>query len=151
MPLATNPADATTVEPDPHREPSVAPVTRNVHDAERHPRRSREFRTIRAMVALYCHDHHGGRTALCGECGALMDYATRRLDRCVFGDDKPTCANCRVHCYTASMREQVRIVMRYAGPRMLLRHPLLALAHSIDGRRAAPDLPAKSKDRSARR
>ena len=70
-----------------------------------------------------------------------MTYATRRLDRCVFGDDKPTCANCAVHCYNAPMREAVRNVMRYAGPRMLLRHPVLAIAHLRDGRRPAPPLP----------
>jgi hypothetical protein len=32
--------------------------------------------------------------------------------------------------------------MRYAGPRMLWRHPLLALAHLVvDGRRPAPPKP----------
>ncbi len=74
----------------------------------------------------------------------LMDYATRRLDRCIFGDEKPTCTNCKVHCYTAAMREQVRVVMRYAGPRMMWRHPLLAFAHVADGRREAPELPRRS-------
>jgi hypothetical protein len=64
--------------------------------------------------------------------------------RCPFGADKPTCANCTIHCYRAEMREQVREVMRYSGPRMMWRHPLLALAHLlIDGRRAAPALPSK--------
>ncbi len=45
-------------------------------------------------------------------CAALLEYATRRLERCVFGDAKPTCANCLVHCYTAEMREKVRVMMR---------------------------------------
>ncbi len=31
------------------------------------------------------------------------------------------------------MRERVRAVMRYAGPRMLLCHPILALLHLRDG------------------
>ena len=88
-------------------------------------------------------------TGLCAECAALMDYATRRLDRCVFGDDKPTCANCKVHCYSKSMRERVREVMRYAGPRMVWRHPVLALAHLRDGRRPAPDLPAPNRTKAA--
>jgi len=118
----------------------AAPATRRVHDRERHPRLARELATIRAMVRIHCHDLHGEADGLCDECQALMDYATRRLDRCVFGDDKPTCANCKVHCYSAAMREQVRVVMRYAGPRMIRRHPFLALAHVIDGRREAPDL-----------
>ena len=79
----------------------------------------------------------------------VAGYATRRLDRCVFGDDKPTCANCKVHCYSDAMRERVRVVMRYAGPRILWRHPVLALAHLRDGRRPAPDLPAPHRPRPA--
>ncbi len=123
----------------------VAPPTRHVHDRARHPRLARELATVEAMMKIYCHDLHGEDGGLCEGCGALMAYATRRLDRCVFGDEKPTCANCKVHCYSAAMREQVRVVMRYAGPRMLRRHPLLAIAHLIDGRREAPDLPQPNR------
>jgi hypothetical protein len=128
---------------------TVAPSTRKVQDPVRHPRLARELKTVHAMVRIYCHDLHAEDHGLCAGCSALMDYATRRLDRCVFGDDKPTCANCKVHCYSAAMREQVRIVMRYAGPRMLTRHPLLAIAHVIDGRRPAPDLPRQPRRDSA--
>jgi hypothetical protein len=95
---------------------------------------------------MYCRGHghqHGNGAKLCQECAALFDYATRRLERCVFGDAKPTCANCLVHCYSADMRERVRVVMRWAGPRMLLRHPILAIRHQLDGRRPSPALPAK--------
>ncbi len=120
---------------------TVAPPTRKVHDGARHPRLARELRTIHAMMRIYCHDVHAEDDGLCPGCAALMAYATRRLDRCVFGDDKPTCANCTVHCYSAGMREQVRTVMRYAGPRMLRRHPILAIRHLLDGRRPAPALP----------
>jgi hypothetical protein len=35
--------------------------------------------------------------------------------------------------------------MRYAGPRMLLRHPVLALRHVADGKRPAPPKPANKK------
>jgi hypothetical protein len=45
-----------------------------------------------------------------------------------------------VHCYQREIRAQVREVMRYAGPRMLLRHPILAITHLIDGKRKAPAL-----------
>jgi hypothetical protein len=121
--------------------PAKGPATRKVQDAARHPRLARELRTICAMVDLYCRDHHAPNGQQCRECTALVDYATRRLDRCVFGDDKPTCANCKVHCYNDLMRERVREVMRYAGPRMIWRHPVLALLHLRDGRRPAPDLP----------
>jgi hypothetical protein len=131
---------------------TIAPPTRRAHDRTHFPRLARELATIRAMVGIWCRDRHRtpGYGVLCAECRGLMEYATRRLDRCVFGDDKPTCANCKVHCYNAEMRERVRDVMRYAGPRMLLRHPVLALSHIADGRRAAPDLPGKRPQSDAR-
>jgi len=39
------------------------------------------------------------------------------------------------------MREKVREVMRYSGPRMILRHPWLALMHVVDKRHVAPPKP----------
>ncbi len=112
-------------------------------------RRARELTIIEAMVRMYCRGHdHPSRTSLCADCAELFEYATRRLERCVFGDAKPTCANCTVHCYSAQKREQIRVVMKWAGPRMMLRHPVLALLHVLDERRPAPMLPAKPTQRS---
>ncbi len=104
-------------------------------------RRAREFKTIAAMLRMYCRAHHGAQDApLCHDCIELHDYARRRLERCVFGQGKPTCADCTVHCYKPSMRERVRQVMIWAGPRMLWRHPVLAVRHLVDGRRPVPTL-----------
>ena len=103
-------------------------------------RLERERRTVRAMVELYCAAHHG-TAGLCAACGALADYADRRLDRCPYGPDKPTCVSCPIHCYRAEPREQMREVMRFAGPRMLRSHPVLAVFHLVDGRRPAPPPP----------
>jgi len=94
---------------------------------------TREKRTIEAMIALYCRDNHRTTTALCQDCTALLEYARLRLDKCPFGEDKPTCANCPIHCYKPDMREKIKRVMRYSGPRMLLRHPALAIGHLWDG------------------
>ena len=122
------------------------PPLRRASDARRYPRLARELATLTAMIALHCRDLHGSaKGELCAECRELADYATRRLDRCVFGEGKPTCANCAVHCYNAQRREDVRAVMRYAGPRMIWRHPVLAIAHVVDGRRPAPALPGASR------
>lgn len=108
-------------------------------DTAKRPRMDREKRTIRAMIGIYCRAHHCGRRALCGECRELLDYAFARLDRCPFGEEKTPCAQCPIHCYKPAMRERVRDVMRYAGPRMLLRHTWLALRHQLDGvRRKRP-------------
>lgn len=106
--------------------------------SSRNPRMLRESKTIEAMIRLYCRDHHGRQGELCPECSELWDYALARLDRCPFQENKPTCAKCPVHCYQPDMREKVRVVMRYAGPRMLRRHPALAVLHLIDGFRKTP-------------
>jgi len=99
---------------------------------------AREKRTIRAMIHIYCRDHHGSSGELCPECADLLDYARGRLDRCPFGAKKPPCADCPVHCYKPAMRDRVRRVMRYAGPRMIFKHPILAVLHMLDGRRQRP-------------
>jgi predicted amidophosphoribosyltransferase len=93
------------------------------------------------MIAMYCRDHHGAQADLCGECAALREYAAARLDKCVYGAAKPVCNRCPIHCYRKSMREQMRAVMRYSGPRMILAHPVMALRHVLDARRKAPDKP----------
>jgi hypothetical protein len=95
------------------------------------------------MIALFCRHRHAPSSRLCADCSELAQYAAQRIAHCPFAEDKPTCANCRVHCYRLAEREQIREVMRYAAPRMLLRHPLLALAHMIEGRREAPELPRR--------
>jgi hypothetical protein len=76
---------------------------------------------------------------LCPNCRALLDYAYERLKKCPFQGDKPTCAKCPIHCYRLAEREQIRAVMRYAGPRMLLHRPWLAIHHLLDGLRRTPN------------
>ena len=109
-------------------------------DADR-PRITREKRTIEAMVQLYCSDHHPGADGLCAECEKLLAYAKRRLDSCPFQEAKPACNHCSVHCYAPKMRTRVQEVMRYSGPRMLFRHPMLSLQHLLDKCRKVPTLP----------
>ena len=104
----------------------------------------REWKTIAAKLAIYCRDHHGRHDNLCSACSRLSDYAHRRLEVCPFQARKPACNACQVHCYSPLMRERVRAVMRYAGPRMVFRHPILSLYHLLDGwrrARAVTDLP----------
>ncbi|MFC1945518.1 nitrous oxide-stimulated promoter family protein [Chloroflexota bacterium] len=100
----------------------------------KHPRVNREAKTVSAMIKLYCRANHH-KSKLCAPCASLSEYAKKRLEKCPFGEKKPTCANCTVHCYTANMRASVGKVMRYGGPRMIYRHPIMALLHLIDGRK----------------
>jgi hypothetical protein len=96
---------------------------------------AREVVTLREMIRLYCQRQHGTTQELCADCRQLAEYAMQRLEKCPFQAEKPTCAKCSVHCYKPEMRERVRVVMRFAGPRMLLRHPVLTVMHLVDGRR----------------
>ena len=97
-------------------------------------RMRREARTVEIMIRRYCRDHHASAT-LCDTCRQLLDYARKRLSHCPFQEQKPTCGKCPVHCYAPAKREQIRAVMRHAGPRLLRSHPLLAILHLLDGLR----------------
>ncbi len=115
------------------------------------PRRmARERATVAAMIRLSCRARHGKLEELCEECQELQDFADFRLDRCPFHENKPTCANCLIHCYNPTMRERIRDVMRFAGPRMLWRHPYLTVCHMLDGRREPPERPNKQDRQGSR-
>lgn len=94
-------------------------------------KREREKALVSRMIALYCKKNHGGKS-LCPDCAALDAYARQRSDRCPFMETKTFCSNCQVHCYKPEMRERIRAVMRFSGPRMILYHPLLAVRHVME-------------------
>ena len=97
-------------------------------------RLKREHDTLVCMTGIYCDHHHIDLegASLCPECAKLMQYAEKRLEKCPYGPDKPTCANCPIHCYKPAQREMARVIMRFAGPRMPFRHPWRALNHLYD-------------------
>ena len=98
-------------------------------------KREREKRLVGEMIALYCRKKHGTRKgSLCERCAELSAYAKERSDRCPFMEEKTFCQNCRVHCYRPEMRERIREVMRFSGPRMILYHPAAAVRHLISTR-----------------
>lgn len=94
-------------------------------------KREREKQLVCQMIALYCRKNHGGRQ-LCPDCAALDAYARQRSDKCPFMETKTFCSNCRVHCYQPQMREKIRAVMRFSGPRMIFHHPIVAVRHAIE-------------------
>lgn len=100
-------------------------------------KRGRERAVVTQMIAVYCRGNHGTRRGeLCRDCAALTDYAEARIGRCPFMATKTFCSQCRVHCYAPAQRAAIKDVMRYAGPRMLLRHPVMTVHHGIDTLRA---------------
>jgi hypothetical protein len=112
------------------------------------PNIQRDQKTVAAMVRIYCADKHGSRGGtLCEACAGLLDYADERLAKCPFQEEKTTCRDCPIHCYRPVERTTMKEVMRYAGPRMLLRHPLLAVRHLWIERQGAPPWPPPAKRR----
>ena len=89
-----------------------------------------EKAVVEQMIRLYCQKSEG-HAELCTSCRELLDYAHSRLDRCRYGEDKPTCKKCPIHCYRPEMKERIRMVMRWAGPRMMCYHPLAAIRHLL--------------------
>lgn len=97
-------------------------------------KRESEKKIVAQMVAIYCHGKQHERTgALCENCQKLLEYANTRIEHCTFMESKTFCAHCKVHCYKPAMREQIRQVMAYAGPRMLLHHPVMTIYHALTG------------------
>ncbi len=97
-------------------------------------KRQREKETVSLMISLYCRKKHGGRE-LCPECAALDAYAKKRSDHCPFMETKTFCSNCKVHCYKPEMRQKIREVMRFSGPRMIFHHPIMAIRHVIESKK----------------
>lgn len=95
-------------------------------------KREREKRMVSEMIALYCRKNHGTeRRQLCADCAELNEYARQRSDKCPFMENKTFCSNCKVHCYKPEMREKIRAVMRFSGPRMIFHHPVAAIHHVL--------------------
>lgn len=93
-------------------------------------------KTIDKMVHVYCKGKHGSKNnQLCDECTEFLAYAFNRLDKCPFQEEKSTCGKCLVHCYQPQMRKKAKEIMRYSGPRLIYKSPLLSLYHVLDGRK----------------
>jgi hypothetical protein len=101
------------------------------------PNIQREITTVRKMIHIFCEKKHKSIDYhLCSECQTLLNYSQNRLEHCQFQEDKPTCRKCTVHCYNPTMREQIKQVMRFSGPRIVLSAPIIWLKHKfheIDG------------------
>lgn len=90
----------------------------------------KEKRTIETMIKIYCKKKHK-KGVLCDECNELLEYAHKRLNYCKFGEEKGTCEKCPIHCYKKDMRERIKEVMRFSGPRLLIYNPLELFKHML--------------------
>lgn len=66
-----------------------------------------EKKVVAEMIRIYCRYREGYRE-LCSECRDLLAYAHARLDRCPYGERKPSCRSCKIHCYNPAMASRIR-------------------------------------------
>jgi len=88
-----------------------------------------QIKTLEKMITLYCRLKHGNKVEICDECSEVLKYAHSRLQSCPYKENKPECKNCNTHCYNEIMREKIRGIMRYTGPRMLIYSPVDYFKH----------------------
>jgi hypothetical protein len=92
----------------------------------------KEKKTLGVMIRIFCGAHHSpGSKLLCPVCTELLEYAEERLNKCPYGENKGACSKCQIHCYRPDMRKHITEVMRYSGPNMVRKYPLLAIDHLL--------------------
>ena len=89
-----------------------------------------EYKTIEIMIHMYCAKMHG-KKKLCSDCENILNYATKKIELCPNKKSKPPCNACKIHCYKPDMRIKIKEAMKFSGPRMVLRHPIIAIKHLI--------------------
>ena len=113
-----------------------------------------DIRVIGDLTQIYCHGQHRARIlapltspaaqlgvyrrtiTLCDECAAHLAYAEERRARCP-KDPKPFCSHCDSHCYRPDEAEWERQMMRYSGPRSMVRgHFIDGVKHLLEKRRS---------------
>lgn len=89
-----------------------------------------EKATVEKMIRLYCRLKHKSAD-LCADCSELKAYAHKKLDDCRYGNQKPSCKKCTMHCYKKEQRDKIKKVMQFSGPRMMVYHPTAFLKHLL--------------------
>jgi len=85
---------------------------------------------IQWMIEYYCFKKHNNKK-MCNECIELFNYALVRIQQCPYGEFKPTCSSCPIHCYNPDKREQIKNVMKFSGPAILFRKPVTGVKYLL--------------------
>jgi len=92
----------------------------------------KEQKIVKIMIDKYCKRNHiQVDTDICEDCMELSIYSNQRLNKCVFGEKKAFCSKCPIHCYKTEMRDKIKEVMKYSGPRKIYSNPILAMSHLL--------------------
>lgn len=90
-----------------------------------------EKRMVSKMIHIYCRKKHHEKE-LCSSCRELQEYAFLRIEKCPFMATKTFCSSCKVHCYKKEMRDEIKKVMKFSGPFMLVYDPYHAIKHMLN-------------------
>ncbi len=108
------------------------------------PKIAEEVEVIKLMTQIYCKGKHTDREKndeLCQECQDFVNYAIKRLSCCPFGEEKPVCKKCKIHCFQKDWKAKAKEVMAYSGPRLIFKRPGLIFSHLLMSLKKAPDKP----------
>lgn len=92
-------------------------------------KRQNEQEILCLMIRIYCQGNHKNKKGICKDCQELLEYAVIKTQKCPFMETKTFCSACKVHCYASDRQEKIQQVMKYAGTRMIVYHPFMAVRH----------------------
>ncbi len=103
----------------------------------------KDLKVLLNFVRVFCRARHTDQTRvpvtgagvvsdnqLCVDCAGLVAYALEKRRKCPL-DPKPSCKNCRIHCYSKEYRARIREIMAFSGRRMIMRGRLDYLLHYL--------------------
>lgn len=85
---------------------------------------------IEWMIKYYCRKNHSTQK-FCDDCSSLLEYASMRIKKCPYGENKPVCSNCTIHCYIPEQREKIKKIMRFSGPAILFHKPFTGIRYIL--------------------
>ena len=88
---------------------------------------AKDRKVLEAIGCIFCKAHHSGEKdsrGLCPSCRETIETTLMRAAACPYGHES-NCQDCTTHCQRGEAQERIREIMRYASPRMALRHPFM--------------------------
>lgn len=88
--------------------------------------------TLEAIGSIYCRGNHAQRrkdeAGMCPECREAIELTLAKAKSCPLGHSG-NCEDCAVHCQRGDAQKRIQQIMRYAAPRMAVRHPLMTFEY----------------------
>lgn len=87
---------------------------------------------MEAIGGIYCRGNHGAAAreddVMCSWCREAIEGTLERATACPYGHEH-NCEDCETHCQRGEAQENIKRIMRYAAPRMVVRHPIMTFGY----------------------